>query len=238
MIDPLTAADQTSGERLDDGLPETLEEVIAAYGTRHFKIKITGDLDEDTERLDRVAATLDGIREAYLVSIDGNEQYESQDAVLALFSRLDGAKRPALQRFLASTSYIEQPINRAASLDMQVHEIAKRVPLIIDESDGTIDAFPAHRRLGYSGVSSKTCKGFYKSILNAARCVKWNAEGDGRSYFLSGEDLTCQAGLALQQDLALVALLGIDHVERNGHHYPWYERRSRGGTGPFPEEFP
>ncbi len=36
--------------------------------------------------------------------------------------------------------------------------------------------------------------------------------------FLSGEDLTCQAGLAVQQDLALVSLLGLSHVERNGHH--------------------
>ncbi|MCC7288244.1 MAG: mandelate racemase, partial [Burkholderiaceae bacterium] len=37
--------------------------------------------------------------------------------------------------------------------------------------------------------------------------------------FMSGEDLTTQAGLAVQQDLALVNLLGIAHVERNGHHY-------------------
>ena len=37
--------------------------------------------------------------------------------------------------------------------------------------------------------------------------------------FLSGEDLTCQAGLSVQQDLALVVLLGLTHVERNGHHY-------------------
>ena len=36
---------------------------------------------------------------------------------------------------------------------------------------------------------------------------------------MSGEDLTMQAGLAVQQDLALVNLLGIAHVERNGHHY-------------------
>jgi len=38
-------------------------------------------------------------------------------------------------------------------------------------------------------------------------------------YLMSAEDLTIQAGLALQQDLALVSLLGITHVERNGHHY-------------------
>jgi hypothetical protein len=36
---------------------------------------------------------------------------------------------------------------------------------------------------------------------------------------MSAEDLTTQAGLSVQQDLALVNLLGIRHVERNGHHY-------------------
>ena len=56
-----------------------------------------------------------------------------------------------------------------------------------------------------------------RSIVNATRAAKWNAQG-GR-YFVSSEDLTCQAGLAVQQDLALGALLGITHAERNGHHY-------------------
>jgi hypothetical protein len=37
--------------------------------------------------------------------------------------------------------------------------------------------------------------------------------------FITGEDLTAQAGLALQQDLALVGLLALAHGERNGHHY-------------------
>jgi hypothetical protein len=219
MIDPLTASDQAPGERLDDGLPETLEEVIAAYGIRHFKIKITGNIEEDTERLTRVAAVLDTIADPYVASIDGNEQYSSEEGVLDLLSRLDGLARPALQRLLASTIYIEQPINRAVSLESPVHRIAARIPLIIDESDGTLDAFPAHRPLGYTGVSSKTCKGFYKSILNAARCRAWTAADAGKRYFLSGEDLTLQAGVALQQDLALVSVLGIDHAERNGHHY-------------------
>ena len=36
---------------------------------------------------------------------------------------------------------------------------------------------------------------------------------------MTGEDLTCQAGLAVQQDLALGALIGVTHAERNGHHY-------------------
>ena len=68
-------------------------------------------------------------------------------------------------------------------------------------------------------MSSKTCKGLYKSILNAARCAAWNAQEGQARYFMSAEDLTTQAGLSVQQDLALVNLLGIRHVERNGHHY-------------------
>ena len=88
-----------------------------------------------------------------------------------------------------------------------------------DESDGTLDTFVAARARGYSGVSSKTCKGLYKSILNAARCVRWNTGQEQTRFFMSAEDLTTQAGLSVQQDLALVNLLGITHVERNGHHY-------------------
>jgi hypothetical protein len=73
--------------------------------------------------------------------------------------------------------------------------------------------------MGYTGVSSKTCKGFYKSILNAARCAMHDARADGPPLFMSAEDLTTLAGVSVQQDLALVSLLGLTHVERNGHHF-------------------
>ena len=36
---------------------------------------------------------------------------------------------------------------------------------------------------------------------------------------LTGEDLCTLGPVALLQDLAMMALLGISHVERNGHHY-------------------
>ena len=36
---------------------------------------------------------------------------------------------------------------------------------------------------------------------------------------LTGEDLCTLGPFALLQDLAMMALLGIEHVERNGHHY-------------------
>ncbi len=88
---------------------------------------------------------------------------------------------------------------------------------IIDEADDSYDAFPAARALGYRGISSKSCKGIYKSIVNATRAAKWSAEGG--KFFVTAEDLTCQAGLGVQQDLALGALIGVTHAERNGHHY-------------------
>jgi hypothetical protein len=102
---------------------------------------------------------------------------------------------------------------------VDVSALSRIKPVIIDESDAELTAFPFARALGYTGVSSKCCKGLYKSILNAARCKMWNAEAGGERYFMSGEDLTTQAGLAVQQDLALVNLIGLTHVERNGHHY-------------------
>ncbi len=76
---------------------------------------------------------------------------------------------------------------------------------------------PGARALGYRGISSKSCKGIYKSIVNATRAAKWSDGGE--KFFITGEDLTCQAGLAVQQDLALGALIGVTHAERNGHHY-------------------
>ena len=102
-------------------------------------------------------------------------------------------------------------------MERDVSAVSKATPVIVDESDADLDAFPRAKALGYSGVSSKMCKGLYKSILNAARCALWSTPE--RRYFMTAEDLTTQAGLAVQQDLALVNLLGITHVERNGHHY-------------------
>jgi hypothetical protein len=130
--------------------------------------------------------------------------------VAALWARLKAD--PRLSRLVKSVLFIEQPVKRQKAFAARVEGIDK--PVIIDESDDALDAFPRARALGYRGVSSKTCKGIYKSLINGARCAAW-----GEGYFMSGEDLTIQAGLALQQDLALVSLLGLTHVERNGHHY-------------------
>jgi L-alanine-DL-glutamate epimerase-like enolase superfamily enzyme len=216
LLDPIVAGDQAAGTRLDDGLPETLDEVVAAYGQRAFKLKVSGDRQADVERLVKIASVLDTIAGPLHVTLDGNEQYDDVEAAVELWSAMEA--EPGLQKLCAATLFIEQPIKRQVALARSIAPLARHRPVIIDESDGELDAFVRARALGYAGVSSKDCKGFYRSLVNLARCRIWNAEGEG-SFFLSGEDLTTQAGLAVQQDLALVALLGLGDVERNGHHF-------------------
>ena len=215
LVDRIVASD--SGPPVGDGLPETLEEVVARYGHRWFKLKVGGDVAADVERLAAIAAVLDRRPQPYRVSLDGNEQYDDVDGVVALWRAMTAD--PRLRRLVDSIEFIEQPIRRASALSRDIATLARERPVIIDESDDALDAFPRARALGYRGVSSKTCKGLYKSMLNAARCAVWNREPGAPRHFMSAEDLTIQAGLALQQDLALVSLLGIGHVERNGHHY-------------------
>jgi hypothetical protein len=201
--------------QVNDGLPESLEEVVAAYGHTYFKLKVGGEPQADLARLTEIAAVLDRIEAPYVASLDGNEQYNDLAALLDLWRRMTEA--PMLKRLVASIAFIEQPITRAHALDGDVSALSTVKPVIIDESDDSLGVFPRAKSLGYAGVSSKCCKGLYKSILNAARCAQWNA-GGGR-YFMTGEDLTTQAGLAVQQDIALINLIGLTHVERNGHHY-------------------
>ena len=199
----------------DDGLPATLAAAVRRYGLTHFKIKLCGNTAQDIDRLQRIARIIDG--HAQLVTLDGNEQYADADDFATFLDRM--LSTPVLWKLAQKTAFVEQPIRRDAALQRDVSALGKRIPLLIDESDATLDAFVQARALGYTGVSSKSCKGFYKSVLNAARCEQWNATADKPRYFLSGEDLTMQAGLGVQQDLALVAWLGLSHVERNGHHY-------------------
>ncbi|KAA0700151.1 mandelate racemase [Neorhizobium sp. P12A] len=216
LVDAIATGDIAEEDRLNDGLPESLEQAIDAYGLTFFKVKVSGDPVADIDRLCRVAGLIDSKVPDYSVTLDGNEQFSSAEAVADLLMRIKAA--PRLARFAASILFVEQPIARAHAFEKPVSALAAFKPVEIDESDATMDAFITARGLGYDGISSKSCKGFYRSLLNRARVAKWTAE-DGRAYFMSGEDLTTQAGLAVQQDLALAALIGMTHIERNGHHY-------------------
>jgi hypothetical protein len=216
LIDALTANELDPSQLINDGLPETLEQVIATYGNRFFKLKIGGNIASDIERLARIADVLDRLAGGYRTTLDGNEQYDSIHGVTELWRRIGEDKR--LAKLKQSILFIEQPVRRENALSAPVTSLSNEVPIEIDESDADIGVFPRARALGYRGISSKSCKGFYRALINRARIEMWNAEEPGR-YFMSAEDLTTQPGIGVQQDLALATLIGATHLERNGHHY-------------------
>ncbi|MGB0632732.1 MAG: mandelate racemase [Alphaproteobacteria bacterium] len=218
LTDHLTEVEIADRDRIGDGLPESLEANVAAYGLRSFKVKVGGDTAADIDRLTGIAAVLDRIDGDYVATLDGNEQYDSIEAFAEFFAHLSDA--PALARFRAAIKAIEQPIARAKALDVDLGEMGRTYGFEIDESDADIGVFPAAKALGYTGISSKSCKGAYRGLINAARVARWNAEADsGGRYFIAAEDLTTQPGIAVQQDLALATTLGCEDVERNGHQY-------------------
>ena len=186
---------------LDDvsALPDTL----AATGCQWLKLKLSGDPEADRARLRAIAAVLPHtVRGA---SLDANEQYDPTLLPVLHAILQDPAIRPITDRLL----YVEQPVARG-TLDLGL--FASQHPCVMDEGDDSYGAFPAALEHGWRGVSIKSCKGVYKALLNAVRAQKAGA-------MLTAEDLTTQPGLALQQDAALVAFLGLPHMERNGHAY-------------------
>ena len=254
LADPLTDDEIPAGERLDDGLPQSLAACIRAYGLTHFKLKVFGDLDKDVDRLARIARVVSAGGDDYAFTLDGNEQFhEAED-----FQRFWGAiqEERDLHDFVQHLIFVEQPLHRDVALSEEVGEQLRawdeRPPIIIDESDGEIDSLPRALRAGYVGTSHKNCKGVFRGVANACLIAQLNGAGtphprplsqvpapqtgggagnpgggeqwaderpDSRRYVLSGEDLANVGPVALLQDLAAMATLGVEHVERNGHHY-------------------
>ena len=217
LVDPIRTAAIAPEERLNDGLPQSLEECIQRDGLRYFKIKIGGDPMADFERLAEIAALLNESGAEYHITLDGNEQYSDAVDLMTLLQRIE----KGLGQFYHRILYVEQPMDRALSLDpaftRDIELLARKRPLLIDESDGSLASFRSALNLGYSGVSSKSCKGLVKALANSA--LAWQRTVAGHPCFVSAEDLTAVPVVSLHQDLAHVAALGIRHVERNGHHY-------------------
>ena len=147
-------------------------------GARYFKLKLNGDPEADAARLIRIGKELATLPHEYSVTLDANEQYADLAALSALVDRLD--RDTALKPIAAKLLYIEQPMPRDIFRQSPLGELARR-DIIIDEADNSYDAFPAARALGYRGISSKSCKGIYKSIVNATRAAKWSEAGENSS---------------------------------------------------------
>jgi len=228
LTDPLTDAEIPKDERVSDRLPQSLEENIEIYGLTHLKIKLRGDSDKDRARLKSIASLMAG--RPCRFTLDGNEQYADLSPFRDFWESIRGDS--ALLPFLDGLMFVEQPLRRDVALSDDAQDAfanwSDRPPMIIDESDGSLDSSRRALDVGYVGTSHKNCKGVFKGIANACLMAKRQAES-GKPHILSSEDLANVGPVALTQDLAVLATLGVDHSERNGHHY-------FAGLGMFPED--
>jgi L-alanine-DL-glutamate epimerase-like enolase superfamily enzyme len=221
-LDALTDADVTT--RLNDGMPETLEEWVRAEGVDHIKLKLDGaNLDWDVQRVlsvDRVLNNLP-VKNEWRYSLDFNERCQDAEYVLDCLGQVRSAHPDAFARI----QYVEQPTNR--NLDLpgtpDMHAAARIKPVVIDESLVDYRSLLRARELGYSGVALKACKGQSNALLMGAAAQKFGM-------FTCVQDLTCP-GASLLQSVGLAAHIPpITAVESNARQYvpaanePWLEK--------------
>jgi hypothetical protein len=222
LADPLKPSDIFDEDRLDDSLPQSLDDCIRRYGLDRFKIKINGHLEGDLERLRRISGILESnTAGGYQFTLDGNEQFTSVDEFHTFWdAALNDNIIAGLFRHLI---FVEQPFHRSTALSTEVASDLRawsdRPPMIIDESDGNLTSLADALDAGYNGTSHKNCKGVFKGIANRCLIAKRAQDDPVGTYIMSAEDLANVGPVALLQDLAVIATLGIKHAERNGHHY-------------------
>lgn len=217
LFDPLTEEDWPNDNRIDDGLPETLTEYIEQQGIRYFKVKISGDAESDMRRLTRLWEILPHTKQPE-ITLDANEAFEDLEQFANFVKRLEREQLGLFQHI----AFIEQPLPRRLALakraEKWIRQVTEMKPIVIDESDGTLDSCKRAMQIGYSGTSHKNCKGFFKSIANRA-LLNQTAMDEQKLVIMSGEDLQNLPIVPLHQDFVSVGMLGINHCERNGHHY-------------------
>jgi L-alanine-DL-glutamate epimerase-like enolase superfamily enzyme len=213
-LDPLTDADIAA--RINDGLPETLGEWIAADGLDHLKIKLNGDnLDWDVDRVaavEHIAAEAQARRhcEQWFYSLDFNERCSNVEYVLEFLRRVEERVPTALHR----VQYIEQPTHRdlKAHPENRMHAAAKIKPVVIDESLVDYESLLLAREQGYSGVALKACKGHTEALLMAAAAQKFGM-------FLCVQDLTCPGASFLHSAELSARIPGVAAIEGNARQY-------------------
>jgi hypothetical protein len=220
--DPLTTDEIPPADRLHDGWPQAIEDYATRRGVRYYKVKVSNRLEHDLERLTRLARLLERhLGGDYRLTLDGNEQYKRAEDFEGLVAGIRA--RPELATLWENVLVIEQPFDRAIALAADrvgaLRELSRAKPVIIDESDGTLQSYAQAIDLGYRGVSSKNCKGAIRSLLNAGLTWRHNDRGRRGDFAMTAEDLCTVGIIPTQSDLCLAATLGLQHVERNGHHY-------------------
>jgi len=213
-LDPLTSAEVEKA--LNDGLPEHFGQWIPFNGLTHIKIKLNGDdLDWDVNRIltiDRVAEEAQAKRgcKTWFYSADFNERCANVEYVLGFLQRIEEKSPAAIHRL----QYIEQPTHRnlRAFPENKMHKAAAIKPVVIDESLVDFESLLDSRKMGYSGVALKACKGQSEALLMGAAAQKFGM-------FLCVQDLTCVGASFLHSATLSARLPTVAAIEGNGRQY-------------------
>jgi L-alanine-DL-glutamate epimerase-like enolase superfamily enzyme len=202
--------------RLDDGLPNTLEEWIPRDGLIRFKIKLNGgNMPADIERIvrtDRVVTRAQAKRGMtdWKYSLDFNEGCPNVAYLLDVLRRVREATPTGFERIV----YIEQPTARDLHKDRAnvMHEAAKLRPVVIDESLTDLESLLLAREMGYTGVALKACKGQSQAMLMAAAAQKFGM-------FLCVQDLTCPGASLIHSAGIAARVPGNAGIEANARQF-------------------
>jgi len=161
-LDALSASD-LNGSEPRDGYPVLLEDWIQRDGIQCLKIKLCGtDADWDRQRLEKIGriAKATGVR---WVCADYNCTALSVEYVTDMLDQLM-ADDP---EFYGKLLYVEQPFPYDIEAHpFDVHAIAARKPLFMDESAHDWKMIRRGRALGWNNVALKTCKTFTGALLS------------------------------------------------------------------------
>ena len=152
--DPLDET-ELDGSEPNDGYPVLLRDWIARDGLTCLKVKLRGnDAAWDFERMVRVGEI--GVQTGVeWLSADFNCTVTDPAYVNAVLDRLAAEHRRIFDMLL----YVEQPFPyELEEHRIDVHSVAARKPLFMDESAHDWKLVQLGRELGWTGVALKTCK--------------------------------------------------------------------------------
>jgi L-alanine-DL-glutamate epimerase-like enolase superfamily enzyme len=153
-LDPLDES-ELKGDEPQDGYPVHLEEWIDSDGLNCLKIKLRGnDSDWDYERLKSIGRISEAKSVDYLTT-DFNCTVTDPAYVNEILDRLQRESPETHRKIL----YVEQPFPYdLEEHHIEVHSVAERKPIFMDESAHDWEHVRLGRELGWTGVALKTCK--------------------------------------------------------------------------------
>lgn len=207
-LDPVSEEELTGNEP-DDGYPVLLDDWIHRDGLKCLKIKLRGnDAEWDYLRLIKIGELAIADDVPWLTT-DFNCTVHDPEYVNAILDRVRD-EHPQIYGMLL---YVEQPFPyELEEHQIDVHSVAARKPLFMDESAHDWHLIKLGRSLGWNGVALKTCKTQTGALLSLC----WaKAHGMG----LMVQDLS-NPMLAQVPHLLLAAHAGtIMGVESNGMQF-------------------